>query len=113
MPTKDPNIQHGLIDWFLIAIAIAFATLGGMAKYLADVQEGKEMFTWVKLAIQGFISAFAGSIATLYLLEHQFSTYMIVLGSGIFGFGGVVLLRMVVNKISRHFSGSNANSKEG
>lgn len=96
MPNKDPNIQAGIIDLFLIAIAIAFAAIGGIAKYLAGVQEGKVPFSWLSLAIQGFISAFAGSIATLYLLENGYTPLMTVLGSGLFGFGGVVVLRFIL-----------------
>lgn len=113
MPNKDPVVHSSIINWFLIAIAVAFAAVGGVAKYLADVQEGKEVFAWFKLIIQGFISAFAGSVATLYMIEYGFSTYMVVLGSGLFGFGGVVLLRLVIEKITTYIGSANQKGGNG
>lgn len=104
MPDKNPYIQSSIIEWFIIAIAVIFAAFGGVVKYLSDVQEGKEIFAWVKLFIQAVISAFSGSIATLYMIDHQFSLYMTVLGAGLAGFGGVVLLRVILKRAFRHLN---------
>lgn len=113
MPTKDPDVQLGLINWFLAGIAVTFAVIGGMARYLSDIQEGKAVFSWLSFISQGVVSAFAGSIATLYLMEYQFSPYMIVLGSGLFGFGGIAILRFVMKQIYNRISNTQIQSSAG
>lgn len=111
MPNKDPNINNGIIDVFLIAIAVLFAMAGGITKYLADVQESKTLFSWVGLGIQAMISAFSGSIVTLWMMDQGYSTLMILLGAGLFGFGGVAILRVVMKKLHNHLGESEAKNK--
>lgn len=101
MPTRDPN-NYSLAHLFFIGVSVLLAVFGGVAKYLADVQENKALFTWAGIFIQSVISAFAGSIATLYMLDQGFSDFLVLIGSGLFGFGGVALLRLLMRKFYRH-----------
>lgn len=110
MPLKEPESAFGITAGIVILLGTLIAMLGGVAKYLSDVQENKAVFTWVGISIQAFISAFTGTLVSLYLLEHEFSLYMILLGSGIAGFLGVVLLRLVASKVYQHFG---QNPKQG
>lgn len=103
MPYKEPENAFGIASGVVILLSALIAMLGGVTKHLADVQEGNAVLTWVSIFIQAFISAFTGTLVSLYMLEHDFSLYMILLGSGISGFAGVVLLRLITSKVYQHF----------
>lgn len=111
MPTRDPN-NYSLAHLFLIGLSVMLAMFGGVAKYLADVQEKKSPFTWAGIFIQSVISAFTGSIATLYMMDQGFSEFLVLIGSGLFGFGGVAVLQLVMRKLYRHIGVENKQGSE-
>lgn len=74
-------------------VMISLSVMGALAKYVSDAQERKEIITWMGAGIQGFIGGFAGVVSTLYMLEQNFSLYMIALGASLSGFLGVIALR--------------------
>ena len=86
MPFNDPKNQPSLWFWLLM---ILLSVTGGVTKYVTDAQEKN----WINAGISGFIGGFAGVVSTFYMLEQDFSMYMIAFGASLSGFLGVIALR--------------------
>ena len=79
MPFNDPKNQPSLWFWLLM---ILLSVTGGVTKYVTDAQEKNNVVNWINAGISGF-----------YMLEQDFSMYMIAFGASLSGFLGVIALR--------------------
>ena len=91
MPFNDPKNQPSLWFWLLM---ILLSVTGGLTRYVTDAQEKNNVVNWINAGISGFIGGFAGVVSTFYMLEQDFSMYMIAFGASLSGFLVVIALRV-------------------
>jgi hypothetical protein len=104
-PEKS-NIVSAGIDWLGAAVAIVFAGLGGVVRYLSDNQARGESFSPPMALSQFFIGAYAGALATFYLLTREVEYTVLLCVAGGVGYGSASALQAISRVVVRHLGGS-------
>lgn len=104
MPFKNLN------EFQMLGIAGSFAGLCGWLSYLLKVQEGKA-FTWREFLLHGAISAVCGLISYEIFVYESLPPQLCGALSGLAGWGGTRVLRIIEVVITKRLSVSKEDLK--
>ena len=104
MPYRD------LSDGQILAAASGFAAICGWLSYLLKVQEGKA-FTWREFLLHGAIGAVCGLISYEVLFYEGFPPQLCGALSGLAGWGGTRVLRIIEVVITKRLGVSKEDLK--
>ena len=104
MPFKNLN------EFQMLGIAGSFAGMCGWLSYLLGVQEGKP-FTWREFLLHGAISAVCGLISYEIFAYESFPPQLCGALSGLAGWGGTRVLRIIEVVITKRLGVSKEDLK--
>ncbi|MCK8539853.1 phage holin family protein [Yersinia ruckeri] len=89
-------------------LAVLMTSLGMLASYAYKVLSG-EKFSWRTLALQAFVSAFAGALMYLASTHYQWPPEIIGVVCGLAGWSGSSLIKTLEAKFLNRVGVDNAN----
>ncbi|CNJ00080.1 Uncharacterised protein [Yersinia frederiksenii] len=89
-------------------LAILMTSLGALASYAYKVLSG-EKFSWRTLALQVFVSAFAGALMYLAATHYQWPPEIIGMVCGLAGWSGSSLIKALEAKLLGRVGEVDAN----